>query len=291
MSQSSKAADTHHAGGASSDLDVTGLVRMGVDLATPNREVELRFEDERSGCERVFLYSDTAGRYEEISPIDTRQRRPKLSVRRAADVVRWCRTFGDDTEGEIVAGLADIEARTPRAAAPHESRDVCRRPFYSRFLPGQATSLVTAGTPHRIDHRELLSWLDLVGEGLYDRAVWEHALRTIKASAGMVTEIHNVGGAINLSVSAENKIQGGVDGSAQIPKTIETEIPFGDPEFTILVRWRLQAEVDDGQVRFVLRHDPSDRAVESLLEWATGHIQDGLDEAEIGAHWTVYQGA
>lgn len=237
-----------------------------------------RAEHDHSSVEvngRHFIESRA---WEEVQPPDRASHLEQGTFLDLASLVAWANQASAEgpPTGEIrISRTGRSEAITPRWAKSWERREVVRKPFFRAFLP------YPEGAIHEQDqvalsYPAILSWLELLGEGLRDRNEIELAFRTLDAvDAESKVKAVATGPVISVEI---RKSSGDIKQGGKLPRVIRAEIPFGDPDFKTEVHFGLQVQVSKGEFQFVLRHLPGDGALDAYLEWAAGEAKAALSD-------------
>lgn len=218
--------------------------------------------------------------WEEVKTPDDNQHLEQGKFLDLASLISWAKESDGELGGELrISRSAYSQAITPRWAKSWQKRETVEKPFFKAFLP-YPHGPVDRQDDVALTYPQMLSWLELLGEGLQERKEIEIAFRTLDAvDAESKVKAVATGPVISVQIT---KSGGDIKQGGKLPRVIRAKIPFGDPDFTTEVHFGLQVQVDRGEFRFSLQHLPGDGAFEAYLKWAAE-----LARAELSDTWLV----
>jgi len=218
--------------------------------------------------DRVYLVNQESGAVVEVEPRreDTAPHLEDVKVVYIRSVIDWASAFGG-AAGEVrLSRKGESTAVAPRFKLAHERREAIAKPFFSEFLPtGEWCGLEV-----------FLGWLDRIRPGMTEegRELVDVAFGAVSATSSQVVELSVDGAIINVDVRSGDKVVG----KRQLPRTIKSSVPFGDPAHVYECRFIVSARIKDGTVAFRAVHDPNDGAYDSWVAWAESQLRAALPE-------------
>lgn len=219
--------------------------------------------------DRVYLVNQDTGDVVEVEPRreDNAAHLDDVRVVLIRSIIDWSKAFDTDVVGEVrLSRRGDSFAVAPRFKLHHERREAVSKPFFSEFLPPSDWCSLEA----------FLSWIDRIRPGMSEetRELVDVAFGAVSATSSQVVEMSVDGAIINVDVRSGDKVVG----KRQLPRTIQSVVPFGDPAHQYGCRFVVSARIKDGTVAFRAVHDPNDGAYDSWVAWAESQLRAHLPE-------------
>jgi hypothetical protein len=165
---------------------------------------------------------------------------------------------------------AELAERDPRR------RDRASVPLFTDDLP-------PAG---RMDFEELLLFLDRHEGQVEQGAELRAAIQTIRVVQREEMELSDQGASLEIRTKGSRGVEGA---SATIPKWVQINLRFGDPEHRDLLRFRFKINVErGGGASFELLRFEQDGSTE---RWITSAIERLRGKLEVPAQWSVLRAA
>jgi hypothetical protein len=171
----------------------------------------------------------------------------------------------------VLVGPSGVQALLDEESAVR--RDLITMPLYIGDLP--------PGRP--MDYAELLEFLDRHEGAIHNEQELRAALAVVKVNESEGVTLTDRGAHVELQTQAKRGIEGA---TAAIPKWVDINVRFGDPDHKDALRFRLTVTAGRGAPSFMLQHFEQDGALDRWIIAATSFLQEKL-----GPEWLVARAA